>query len=810
MTTFNQFSQDFRYAFRSMLRRKGFTAVALLTLALGIGAGSAIFSVVNAVLLRPLPYEEPERLVRVQRSIPDYGTVSSQNISTFDFVRRNSRSFQSLAATGVSSGMNLTLGNRAQYVQAQAVSCGYFGTLGVALSRGREFTPQEERYAGPNGVILTHDAWQRLLRGRDDVVGSAVRLGGEAYPVVGIAPEDFIPLRRTDVFVPLKIDDPEGGGQNYTFIGRLAEGISIEAASQELSRLSEEPVPGMNERQRLSAVDLQKDITDFQRPLLLLLQGAVLLLLLIACANTAGLQLARNSARQRELAIRAALGGARRRLLRQLLTESLILAAIGGLLGLSIARWGADLLVALGIGSSLERVEIDLTVLAVTAAASLLTGLLFGLLPALQASRSDVSLALRQSDTRSGGGKGVWPRRLLVVAEVALCLVLLVGAGLLIRTYLNMKGVNLGFDPDNVLTAEMSLKGSQYSNTARADAFFQRSLERIRALPEVEAAAVANNIPVERGLNLPIRIPGSTELEEGRDVQSTDFRYITPGYLQALRVPTVEGRGLGEEDGAAAPRVALVNEAFQRRYFPNGNVVGQQIFLYQFAPDIDTSPWRVVGVVGDVRTRGLTSGSRPTMFVNFSQLDAGTFSVVNRFFPAHWIIRTRANTQVAPERVEQIVREIDPLQPFSRFLTMQEVITGSLDDTRYRGLLLSAFAAIALAMAISGIYGLISYTVQQRTREIGIRMALGATSQRVLGSIVRQGLVLGTAGAVIGIAAGLGLTRFMQQQIYGVGSQDPLTFGLVTALLLSVAALASLIPALRLLRRDPISSLREE
>ena len=799
--------QDIRYALRGFARTPEFTVVAVLTIALGMGATSSIYSVVDAVLLRPLPFPEPDRIVEILREFQG-GGVSVQDFPTFEFLREHYRSCSYVAASIPASG-TLVAERQAEPVDLLNVSADYFEVFGVEPAHGREFSLEDEKQGSPLSLVLSHEFWTSRFGSEASIIGETVRLDGEMYAIVGVMPADFRPLPAADVWTPLRIDF-RGGGTNYQVLGRLRSGVALAQAQSELEGLAvafREEGLRLPQEQRLVAMTYQDRLALSAETELFVLLGAVGMVLLIACANTACLLLARAAGRRREFAVRASLGGGTRRITRQVLTESVVLGMFGGGLGLLLAGWGAQGLVALGPAGYFHwGVSVDTRVVLATLAVASATGVLFGMAPALQARRVDIWGELQSAGGRTASGGRARLRDALVISEVALCTVLLIGAGLLVRTYVNLRNVELGFDPEGVVAARMRLQGAGYESAREVAAFFDESLARLRELPGVDSAAAVSNLPVERGLNLPIRIPHGLDAGE---ITSVDWRYASPEYFEVMSIPLLRGRYLGVRDAAGSPPVAVVNREFARRFFGDDDPIGVHVELHRFSDEVDDAPRQIVGVVGDVKTRGLAGPARPTMFVPVGQLPDGLLRVVHGFFQPNWVIRSRPGAEISPA-AREVLSSLDPLQAFIGTRTMDQVVESSIQQQRFQSALIAVFAALALAMAAGGIYGLIAYAVSQRTREIGIRMALGASAETVLGTIVRQGVTLGAIGVMLGVVASLALTRFLQSFVFGVSTSDPATFGVVGTLLVGTAALASLIPALSVLRLDPAATLRNE
>ena len=810
------FRQDMRYGIRSLLRTPGFTLAAVLALALGTGANAAIFSVVNAVLLRPLPYAEPDRIAQFVWRTRDEDRVSLRGAQYLNF-RDNLKLLDGLAAWRGPTGFNLSSGDSAEYVKAMPVSKEFFQVFGVRPEYGDAFGEEHDRAGGPEVVVLGHGLWTRLFGANPAVVGSVVSLGDRSYTVLGVLPRGFQSMPPADLFIPLKPSTSgAGGGQNYRTAGRLKRGVTIEQATAEASSVHQSLIAQF-QGSRLDAngrptdtyafVPFQNSMTQGARPALLLMLGAVAMLLLIACANTANLLLARASGRGRELAVRVALGANRARIIRQLLTESVLLFTLGGAAGVCLAYWAIPALLTLTPSgyTVYQDVQIDATVLGTMLAVSIATGLLFGLAPAVSLSRQDLVEAFKDDGTRSTGSRrSGWLRKVLVVAEVALCMLLLLGAGLLIQTFVRIRAIDPGFDPHGLLTARMSLQGDRYGTSADLNRFFDQALERIHRIPGVQSASVVNCVPIERGLNMNVDVLDGPQHFDGM-ATLTDWRYAGLDYFKTMGISIVSGRGFADGDRAGAPPVAVVNEAFARHFFKNTNPIGHHIGMWKTDESI-----QVVGVAKDLREGGsLTGPPLAIMYVPVTQANMRWIRASHTYFPMSWVVRS-SNT--GPETVRQIreaVRTIDPRQPFSSFVTMDDIKSTSMSDQTFQMTLLTGLAGIGLVLAFAGIYGLIAYTVAQRTREFGIRIALGASRGRILRAVLREGTVIATAGVVIVIACGIMFTRTLQNYVYGVSTLDPVTFASVGVLLIAVATVASFVPAIRAVRLNPTTALRE-
>jgi len=802
--------QDLRYAVRTLARAPGFTAASLLTLALGIGANTAIFSVVNAVLLRPLPYAEPDRLVQLVRLYRDQVSMS-QDGRRYLFYREHLRSVDALSAHVGLGSLNLAHGDRAEFVSATAVSKEYFAVFGVQPVLGDPFGLEHDVTGGPDVVILGHALWQRSFGGDVSVVGRSILLAEKPYSVIGVMPATFEPTGRADLFVPLRPGPTgRGGGFNYTVTGRLRAGVSIDQASAEVAttwRSFAEQFPRAILRSETPSgfLPLQETLSVRVRPALLMMSGAVGLLLLIACANTASLLLARASARGRELALRAALGAARGRLIRQMLTESVLLAVLGAILGLLLAYWSVPALLALTPASYLDtaRVRIDTTVLAVTMLLAVATGVVFGLAPALSMSRLDLVGAFHDGIRSTGSRHSGWLRRALVTGEVALCMLLLIGAGLMLRTFMNLRAVDPGFDPRGVLTARMSLQGERYSTPEALNRLFDEGLARIRAIPGVREAAVVNGLPLEQALNLNVDVLDGPQDQQVQDAL-TDWRYATAGYFEAMDIKMVAGRGFTNADTAGAPPVAVVSEEFARRLFKGQSALGRHIRIFSADGFIE-----IVGVATDLREGGFRNPVPAVMYVPVAQTHAAAIRITHSYFHVSWVVRADSGGAALVRQIEEQIRMVDPKLPFSAFRTMDEVKSRAMSVERFQMTLLGVFAGIGLVLASAGIYGLVSYSVSQRTREFGIRMALGASGDSVLRSVLGQTAILALSGVALGLLGALAATRVLQTFVWGVSTLDRTTFIVVGLLLTLVSLAAGLVPAIRAVRINPVSALRD-
>ncbi len=811
---------DLRFTFRLLRKHPGFTTVALLTLALAIGANTAIFSVVNAVLLRPLPFPEPERLFHVVRRDPQ-GGITPVSVPQYAFLSSQSQPFAHLTAYPMAvSGFNFSAEGSPEHVTGARVTQPFFEVLGVPPSLGRGFLPEEDRQGGPRVVVLSHGLWLRQFGGSPDVLGRTLSLNGEPYTIVGVTPSTFQFPEGAQLWTPLRLDLSSTEDAHYLMLlGRLKPGVDPEQVSTLIKQKGEQLRalrPGaLRPDHRMDAMGLKALRTQSLRPAVLVLLGAVGMVLLIACVNLANLQLARAASRERELALRSALGAHPRRLMQQLLTESVVLAGIGGLLGLLLAAWILPALLALAPRTpSLQAdISIDGAVLAFTLGVSVLTGLLFGVLPAWQCSRVDPQCSLHQ---RIGCGHSGPPshrtRRMLVVSEVALTVILLIGATLLVKSFARLRGVEPGVDPQNVLTMKLSLPEARYGNAEGIEAFTQRVVERVRTLPGVQAAGFAQTLPFETGLRLGFLVQ-DRHTREGSPARTglALYRPVTRGYFDALKIGLVRGRLLDGMDHHQSTPVAVINETAARRFWPGQDPLGEHIILGSSFPQIaDPSPREIIGVVRDVHEDGLEAGPPAIVYLPISQVPATLLARNARLRPQALLVRAEADTGPLVTAVQQEIRAVDSLQTVSEIASMEELVARSMGSQRFNTLLLGLLAGLALVLAAVGIYGVLSYLVSQRTRELGVRMALGATRAEVMWLVVRQGLVTVSVGAALGVVGALGLTRLLSHLLYSVSTLDPSAFISAPLLLLGVSLVATCPPAFKAARVDPMETLRTE
>ncbi|HEY0321336.1 MAG TPA: ABC transporter permease [Pyrinomonadaceae bacterium] len=803
--------QDVRFGFRMMMKKPGVTIIAVLALALGIGANTAIFSVVNTVLLRPLPYKDPSRIMLVFWTAPKM-TIEDLPASAPDFKdwREQNTVFERMAAISGES-FNLTGQGEPERIMSASVSADLFPLLGVNAGRGRTFSAEEEQ-AGRNKVaVISYDLWQRRFGSSPQLVGQPITLNNESYTVVGVMPRDFhFPegVERIDVWVPLTFSPEiaDKRGHRYLYVaGKLKEGISFEQAQAEMSALGARMAlahPDTNTDWGVKLQSLQDALTEDVSTALFVLLGAVGFVLLIACANVANLQLARAAARQREVAIRLAVGASRRRLIRQFLIESTLLALVGGIFGLLVAFWGID-----AIRSALpedvprlEQIGIDAAVFIFTLSVSLATGILLGLVPALQATKPDLVESLKEgSQSVTGGRHRNRVRSLLVVLEVALALVLLIGAGLMLKSFWRLREVSPGFDSKNLVKLHINLPEAKYEDEQQQVNFFQGLLERVQSIPGVKSASIVTVLPLTDDSRTDLVIEGQAPLAYGNE-QTATYGSISPGYFNVMGIPVVKGRAFTEEDRAGATRVVIVSTAFVNRYFPGVDPIGKRI--KQGGVEDEGEYMTIVGVVGDVHHYGLNKEVASQMYMPFAQYAGAEVTLVVR--------SAAADTSSLLPSIRSEVEAMDKDQPIFGVETMEHLLSQSVASERLSVMLLGLFAGLAFLLACVGIYGVISYSVTQRTHEIGVRIALGASTTDILRLVVGQGMRMVAVGLVLGLIASFALTRVMASLLFGVSATDPATFILVSLLLAAVAFFASFIPARRATRVDPMVALRYE
>ena len=810
--------QDVRYAYRVMIKNRAFTTVAVCALALGIGANTAIFSVVNAVMLRPLPYKQPDELVSVVRDFEGRGTSDAVSMTKFVFWRDNNAVFEQLGAYDfLGAGHNLTGGDRPERIRGIRVSTELFSVLGVEPQIGRGFAAEEGRPGAESVVIVSDGLWKSRYGADPGLVGRSIMLSDTGYTVIGVMPEGFQFTPPSDVWTPLQpVADSQDQANLVALIGRMKPGMTLDqvnAALEPLAAQFRQTYPElMSEQESIHGISYHYYLTDRIRPALMILLGAVAFVLLIACANVANLLLSRAASRSQEIAVRTAMGAPRMRLIRQLLTEAAMMSLAGAALGLTVSHWGLKALLAMSPADIPELVQIglDFRVLLFTLGIALLTGLLFGVVPALQVSRQNLRDTLHESGTRTTAGIG--GRRIrgaLVVAEVALSLVLLIGAALLLRSFSELRDIDPGFSPSNVLTMQMSMTGGRYDTTESQHNLFRNAIERIELLPEVEHAATITSLPTEPGPDLPFEIEGR-QMEEGQFLNS-QYRVISPNYFKAMGIALVRGRHFDLGETAASTPVVIINEVLARRDFPDGDPIGQLITIGRvMGPGFEDPPRQIVGIVGATREFGLDQDAPATLFVPAAQVPDQLTALAATLLPVTWVARTRGEPLRLSADVQAAIAEVDRNQPVSNIRSMEQVLSAWMARAQFNSLLLTIFAAVALFLASIGIYGTMSYSVNQRTHEIGLRMALGAADRQMLRLVVRQGMVLTFIGLGIGLAVSFGITRVMAGLLFGVGATDPVTFAAVAATLGLIALAACYLPARRATQVDPMVALRYE
>jgi putative ABC transport system permease protein len=833
--------QDLRYALRMLRKNPGFTAAAILTLALGIGANTAIFTVVNAVLLKPLPYPDPDRIVQFVygekgcsnsgqciggASIPEFVAWREQAQALQDFTMYDAEGALSGGGTEfyfVGPGINLTGSDRPERLTSIHVSSSYFRLFGAPMEIGRAFTAQEDIPRGPKVVVISDGFWRRRLGADRNLLGKAILLGGEPHVVIGVLAPGFDTDLNSDVWLPFRMD-PNSTDQeaNYRAAARLKPGVTLEMAKAQTKLAEAEfrrEFPSTAASQASFELETMREVVVGDvRPAIFVLLGAVSFVLLIACANVANLLLARATGRRREMAIRAALGAGRRRIISQLLSESLLLSLAGGALALLLGYTGVRGLLAINpghipnIGAQGSAVTLDWRILVFTLLATTFTGILFGLLPALTASRDDFGTALKESGARSGASLGQSKARsILVVTEVALSLVLLAGAALLLRTFMALRAVHPGFDGHNVLTLEMSLAESRFEKTTAVAQLVRDAEQRVESLPGVEALATTSSFPLD-----PQVFPNPVIIEGrplGKDQYHgwADLRIVSARYFEVFRIPLRQGRMFTQQDDGRAPGVVTVNEAMARQFWPKGNPVGQRIILFKgFGPQYEEPPRQVIGVVADIRDQFLGKNPEPMMYVPMAQLTDGLTTEQDAFSPMMWAVRTKSDPYSFSADIQRELRIASGGLPVTHIRSMDQVSVESTARSNFNMTLLSIFAGLAMLLAAIGICGVMSYTVGQQVREIGIRMALGARAGNVLSLVLRQGLGMVLVGIALGVIGGVWLTTAMKSLLFGVTPNDAPTFVIVSAILLAVAAAATYIPARRATKVDPIVALRYE
>ena len=813
--------RDLKHSLRMWRKNPGFAAAAISVLALGIGANTAIFSVINAVLLMPLPFPDPGRIVVLMNSSPQ-GSGPAASPTKYNNWRRQTQVLEDIAAYDTGGpGINLTGGDRPEQLKGAHVSYEFFHLFGASPVLGRTFTQQEDLPNGGHVAVLSNGLWKRHFAADPNIAGKTISLGGEPFTVIGVLSSSFVFDPPSDLYLPFQAD-PNSTNQGHYFraAARLKPGVSLGAAKAAMDlaakQFDRQFPQALGPNVTFSVEPMQQLMVRNVRATLYVLLAAVGCVLLIACANVANLLLARATQRTREVAIRIAIGADRSRIVRQLLTESVLLAAAGGILGLVMGIIGVKAILAISpgdiprLGADGSGVHLDWIVLGFTMLLSLATGVLFGLAPAIHASRTDLNGTLKESGSRAGSGlRQNRARGVLVVTEIALAMVLLIGAGLLIRTFANLRGVLPGFNSHNVLTMDTSLTGERYDKTAAIDNMTRQVLDRVHAIPGVEAAAATSYLPLEGGLGLGFIIQGRP-LVNSPVHGGAAWNYVTWRFFDVFQIPITRGRGFTERDDASAPQVVIINEALAKRFWKNEDPLGHRLIIGSgMGPDFAQAPREIIGICGDARDGGLNSDPQPATFIPLAQVRDSYMALNNRFMPLSWVVRTRpAPFSLAPQ-ISKAFQEVADL-PIAHTRTMDQIVVSSTARDQFNTTVLGIFAFLAVLLASIGLYGLMAFSVEQRTQEFGIRLALGAEFAGLRRMIVRQAMALAAIGIAIGLVSAYFLTRFLSTMLFNVKVVDPWTFGGVAAILAIVTLFASYIPARRTLRIDPVIALRYE
>jgi putative ABC transport system permease protein len=806
--------RDLRFAFRGLLKRPAFTAIAIITLGLGIGATTAIFSVVNSVMLRRLPYRTADRIVAIQELNPEGRRIQVTGPNFLDWRAQNTV-FEHLAAIKTGNA-NLTLADQAERLEMAQTSANFFDVFGVGPQQGRLFVSGDEQAGHAPVVVLSDALWRRRFAADPRLIGKQITLDGNSLTVIGIAPPGFQYPDKTEAWVPpLKlapelspnIEPTQRRGSGYlSAVALLKPGVTVAQAASEMetitSRLRQQ-YPDTNNRRFNRVLSLHDHLIGDSKTMLWLLFGAVMFVLLIACANVANLLLASAASRGKEIAIRAALGASRWRVIRQLLTESAILALAGGLFGLFLSSYGVSAITKLLPQEfpRLNEIGMDWRVFGFALGASLFTGFVFGFAPALHISRADVQEAMKENARgAAGSARHTRLRQALIVAEVALSVVLLAGAGLLFRSFMRLQSVDAGFTPQQVLTAQLSPAGTQFQSSADLVRFYDQVLDRVRAIPGVQSAGVISTLPLSKGPTVGFRVEGRPILTPDKWVP-TNFRGVSPDYFRTMNIPILQGRAFGPEDNANAPQRLMINQALAKRDFPDENPVGKRITFGNTGQNNEPVWFEIVGVSANVRSLELREDAPPEMYFAAAQSPFTAMAIV---------VRSTVEPESVAPALRQAVADVDRTVPVSRVQTMEHIVSASVTQPRFNLFLVGLFGGLALLLSAAGIYGVTSYTVTQRTHELGIRLALGAQVSDVLKLVLGQGMAVIGIGLVLGLAASFALLRLMRSLLFGVGENDPLTFAAITFVLLLVALLACYVPARRATKVDPLIALRYE
>ena len=815
--------RDLRFALRSLAKTPGFTVIAILVIAVGIGVNTAVFSVIDTVLLKPLTYPDPQSLMQLLNSSPR-GSFPGANIPKFSIWRQQTSIFQQVAAYDWGgAGLNLTGGDRPEQVQGFHVSADYFALFGAPLVAGRTFTAAEDSPNGGHVVVLSYGLWKRRFGGNKNAVGSTLQIDGQPYLIVGVTGRGFVTQAPVDLWVPYQFDlNSQDMAHFFTVAARLKPGITVPQANAQLRLAADQyrrayGSDALGPEDGFSVISLQESMIGDTRTPLLVLLGAVGLVMLIACANVANLLLARAASRKRELATRAALGAGRGQIVRQLLTESLALSLTGGVLGLILGFVGVRLLLSINpgglprLGEDGSAVTLDVNILLFTLAVSVLTGILFGLVPAIGASRPNLAATLNEGGSRSSMGfRSGKLRSALVVSEMAMALILVIGAALLIRTFQKLEAVDPGFETHNLVTMAMSVSGDRFQKTGPVAQVIRDGRDRIMAIPGVVEVGATNCLPLAGGFGMGFDILGRPK-GDSTSSGGAGFYSISWSYFNAFKIPLVRGRNFTEHDDGAAPGVVIVNQAMAKQYWPNSDPLKDRIQIGAGAgPAFAEGPRQVIGIVGNTHDEGLNRDVSPIMFIPVAQMPDLETALNSRVAPLWWIVRSTADPHALVAPISAALREASGGLPVAHIRTMDEIEALNTSRQRFNMLLLTVFGGAGLLMAAIGVYGVMSYSVQQRTQELGIRMALGAQASDLRGMVIGQGMMLTLIGVVIGIGGAFWLTRFLASFLFGVKAWDPLVFIATPVLLTAVALISVWIPAMRATRVDPMAALRLE
>jgi len=814
--------RDLRFVLRSLAKTPGFTVIAVLVIAVGIGVNTAVFSVIDTVLLKPLTYPDPQALVELMNTGPQ-GSFPGSNVPKFNIWHQQTSIFQQVAGydTG-GAGLNLTGSDHPEQVQGIHVTADYFALFGAPVVAGRTFTAVEDSPNGGRFVVLSYGLWKSRFGGSSDIVGRTIQIDSQPYLVVGVIGKGFVTEEPADLWLPFQFDLASQDMAHYFRVAaRLKPGVTLQQATAQLKLAADQyrrAYPGgLGPQDGFGVASLQEQMVGDTRSSLLVLLGAVGLVLLIACANVANLMLVRAGSKKRELATRAALGAGRWQIVRQLLTESLAISLTGGLLGLILGFVGVRLLLSISpgglprIGEDGSAVMLDGNVLLFALGVSILTGILFGLFPAISASRPNLVAALNESSSRSGVGfRSGKVRSLLVISEMALALILVIGATLLIRTFLKLQAVDPGYDTHNVLTMAMSISGDRFQKTAGVAQVIRDGTDRVGALPGVSSVAATCCLPLEGGFGVPFDIVGRPK-GDSPSTGGGGYYSVSWRYFDTFKIPLLRGRSFTEHDDGSAPGVVIINEALAKQYWPKGDPLQDRLLTGVGGGPVFEEPARqIIGIVGDTRDTGLDRDPSPTMYIPAAQMKDAMTALNSRIAPLWWAVRTNVDPHTLVKPVEAALAEASGGLPVAHVRTMDEVVVVNTSRQRFNMLLLTIFGTSALFMAAIGVYGLMAYSVQQRTQELGVRMALGAQASDLRNMVLRQGMLLALIGVVVGVGGAFWLTRFLASFLFGVKAWDPTAFIVTPLILCGVALVAIWIPARRATRVDPMTALRFE